>query len=85
MRTTLTIDDDLSTRLQRVQADTGLSFKELVNTLLRRSLPELEQPRAPRPTYHITPVSTGAPIVDLTRSAELTVLDDEADWRQEAP
>ena len=39
MRTTLTIEPDVAARLDECQAaDTGMSFKELVNGLLRMAL-----------------------------------------------
>jgi len=38
MRTTLTIDDDLAAILERETRRKGLSFKELVNSALRRGL-----------------------------------------------
>jgi len=38
MRTTLTIDDDVASVLQRECALKGMSFKELVNATLRRGL-----------------------------------------------
>ena len=38
MRTTLTIDDDLAAILDRETRRKGMSFKELVNSALRRGL-----------------------------------------------
>ena len=38
MRTTLTIDDDLVTRIEALRRQQGLSFKEAVNSLLREAL-----------------------------------------------
>jgi hypothetical protein len=38
MRTTLTIDDDLAAILKRESKRQGVSYKELVNTALRRGL-----------------------------------------------
>ncbi|NDE85532.1 MAG: antitoxin [Verrucomicrobia bacterium] len=38
MRTTLTIDDDLAAILERETRRKGMSFKELVNSALRRGL-----------------------------------------------
>jgi hypothetical protein len=44
VRTTLTIDDDLAGVLQRRSAESGKSFKQVVNDALRRGLAErLEQ------------------------------------------
>ena len=38
MRTTLTLDDDVAVALQRVQKETGKSFREVVNALLRAGI-----------------------------------------------
>ena len=38
MRTTLTIDDDLAKRLEEAQKRLGVSFKEIVNLMLRQGL-----------------------------------------------
>lgn len=82
MRTTLTLDDDVAARLERVQAELGLSFKETVNRLLRLSLYQHENQASPRPLYQTRPVDGGAVLADVTRIAELVALDDEATWAQ---
>jgi len=38
MRTTLTIDDDLAAILERERLRKGVSFKEIVNSVIRRGL-----------------------------------------------
>ena len=38
MRTTLTLDDDVATILERERRRKGLTFKEIVNATLRRGL-----------------------------------------------
>jgi len=38
MRTTLTLDDDVSVRIQQEQQKRGLTFRETVNALLREGL-----------------------------------------------
>ena len=47
MRTTLTLDDDLASILLRETKKKGLSFKEMVNTTLRRGIAQ-EQLAPPR-------------------------------------
>ncbi len=47
MRTTLTLDDDVAARLERLRAERRLPFRELVNEALRRGLAALDEP-APR-------------------------------------
>ncbi len=82
MRTTLTLDDDVAVRLERARAHARISLKEAVNRLLRAGLDKMEAPSPPREVYRIRPVSTGAPLVDLTRIGELAALEDEASLRQ---
>lgn len=38
MRTTLTLDEDVAAKLREEMRRSGLSFKELVNNLLRRAM-----------------------------------------------
>lgn len=38
MRTTVTLDEDVAARLQRVARERGLSFKEAINAVLRAGL-----------------------------------------------
>lgn len=59
MRTTLTIEDDLAIRLEKLRDERGDSFKAVVNDALRRGLDALNAPKRERPTYRITPVSLG--------------------------
>ena len=47
MRTTLTLDDDLGSRLEEIARETRRSFKDVVNDVLRRGLDA--QPPPPRP------------------------------------
>ena len=45
MRTTLTLDDDVSAKLREQARKSGKPFKEVVNRLLRIALNAPEQPR----------------------------------------
>ena len=45
MRTTLTIDDDVAARLERERHRRRVSFKEVVNEVLRAGLEALNQPK----------------------------------------
>lgn len=47
-RTTLTLDDDVESRLRDLARTTGASFKEVVNRALRRGLLEEVRPPAER-------------------------------------
>ncbi|MBI2894143.1 MAG: DUF2191 domain-containing protein [Deltaproteobacteria bacterium] len=46
MRTTIDIDEDLSSKLRRIASKRGASFKEVINEAIRRGL--AAQERAPR-------------------------------------
>lgn len=80
MRTTLTLDDDLAIRIEHLRAEAGITWKDAVNQLLRAGLDRTEAAPAPRAPYRLTPVSTGSPRVDLTRTSEIAILEDERDW-----
>ena len=49
MRTTLSLDDDVSAQLEIWRAQKKLTFKEAVNTVLRRGLSEVNQTRTRKP------------------------------------
>lgn len=59
MRTTLTLDDDVAARLEKLRDERDESFKDIVNDLLRRGLDAAEQPVEDRPPYRITPHDAG--------------------------
>lgn len=77
MRTTLTIDDDLAGLLQRRARELDMSFREVVNTALRRGLAG-EEPRVDKPPITVRPHDFGStrPGVDTDRFNQL--LDDLA-------
>jgi hypothetical protein len=54
MRTTITLDPDNVARLEKLQKERDLSFKEAVNDVIRRGLNEAEKPF--RPQQFKTPV-----------------------------
>jgi len=59
MRTTLTLEDDVAVRLERLRGERGESFKAVVNDTLRRGLDALDRPAEERPLYRIKPVGLG--------------------------
>jgi hypothetical protein len=61
MRTTLTIEDDLMRDLRDVAHREGLSFKQMVNRLLRLGLERMQEPR-PRKRYRLPTFSMGMPV-----------------------
>lgn len=49
MRTTITLDDDVATKLQSVARRTGKAFKAVVNDMLRRGLAASAAPARRQP------------------------------------
>ena len=82
MRTTLTIDDDVARRLERLREDRDDSFKALVTEVLRRGLDAIDRPAEGRPRYRIQPVHLGRcrlPSIDKTSDA---IAFAEGDWHK---
>ena len=59
MRTTLTIDDDLAKRLKELARETGRSFKEVTNAVVRRGLSAGERPPADPGPFRVVPKACG--------------------------
>ncbi len=75
VRTTVTIDDDIASRLERLRRERGMSFKEVLNATLRAGLAGERQPVGYRlPTYRMGV----RPGIDLDRALQLdAALEDE--------
>lgn len=63
MRTTLTIDDDVATQLQRLRETRKASLKGIVNEVLREGLARISQPPPARDPYRTRSVSLGSCLV----------------------
>jgi hypothetical protein len=59
MRTTLTLDDDVAAELERHLKARDVSFKALVNDVLRAGLKQLDAPPKHRPLIHTHGVDLG--------------------------
>lgn len=59
MRTTLTLDDDVASRLSKESRRSGKSFKNVVNHFLRLGLNATNRP--PRKPFTVTPRKMGLP------------------------
>ena len=59
MRTTLTLDDDVTALLERVMAQRRASLKDVVNNALRVGLRSLAAPRKAGARYRTKPVPLG--------------------------
>jgi hypothetical protein len=70
MRTTVTLDPDVAAKLKQTARERGISFKEALNTNVRRGLESVAQ-TAPRP-YRVRARRLGVkPGVDLDRGLAL--------------
>ena len=81
MRTTITLDDTLAKELQKRAAESGRSFKEVLNETLLRGLSE----SSGRKRYRLRTVSLGGAVegVDLTKALALAAaLEDEETARK---
>lgn len=59
MRTTLTLDDDLSLALKKLSRTTGRSFKEVVNSTIRQGLSVGQKPHPEPPSFEVKPFEGG--------------------------
>jgi hypothetical protein len=60
VRTTLTLEDDVSARLRLEMRRTGKPLKQVVNECLRLGL-ERRQPARPAPEFRVRPFQAGPP------------------------
>ena len=80
MRTTVTLDDDLALRLEQLRAESGQSFKEVINEVIRiglerRGFVETRQSEVRRP---LKTLSLGPELIDVSNVAEaLAILEGE--------
>ncbi|MBC5799285.1 MAG: ribbon-helix-helix protein, CopG family [Candidatus Eremiobacteraeota bacterium] len=82
MRTTITLDSDVAARLERAARERGISFKEAVNSALRRGF-EAELHREERRPFELRDFDTGATLagIDVDRVDELLDVI-EGPWRK---
>jgi hypothetical protein len=74
MRTTLTLDSDVEALLKKLMRERGLTFKEAVNSSIRRALAPVTRVDVTFPVY-----AMGESTVDLTHALRLaaSLEDDE--------
>lgn len=82
MRTTLTLEDDVAARLDRLRAQREESFKDIVNDLLRRGLDDVERGPGERPRYRLEPHSLGRCLLpSLDKTADVLAWAEGDDYR----
>ena len=69
MRTTITLDKDVASRLEQLRA--GRRFKELVNEVLRRGLESYDKKPEPSPKYTVSAVEGRPRRTNLDNIAEV--------------
>lgn len=67
MRTTVTLDSDLATRLRQSAHERGVPFKTAINEAIREGLEHRTQPQS----YRVEPKRMGPARVDLTKALQL--------------
>jgi hypothetical protein len=82
MRTTLTLDDDVAVRLERMRKERDLGLKEIVNDVLRKGLDEISAPKKREPFR--TRVFDPGGLVDPSKSIKdiLREMDEEYDRKK---
>lgn len=69
VRTTLTLDDDVAERLERLRSQRRATLKEVVNEALREGMERMESPR-PRQRFRTRAVDHGGLLVNLDSVAD---------------
>jgi len=82
MRTTLTIDDDVTAELERLKKTRDQSFKELVNDVLRHGLAQLSARPAKRKPFVTQPLKIGECLVgSIDDISEVLAIAEGEDYR----
>jgi hypothetical protein len=78
MRTTLTIDDDIAVRLERLRRERDANLKDVVNDALRRGLDNIEAPTKPRRPFRMKTYDMGEQLIPLDNVADaISILEGE--------
>lgn len=76
MRTTLTIEEYVATKLFEIISENHKSLKSVVNSLLRSGIEQLDKVEEPAPHYSMTSVNLGANLPDLDNISEILAQDE---------
>lgn len=82
MRTTLTLDDDVTVRLERERRKRRVSFRALVNQALRAGLDALQTPRQSREPFHTQGFDLGPSLVGSLDNIEEVLSRTEGEGHQ---
>ncbi len=70
MRTTLTLDDDLTVQLERLRRVRNSTLKDIVNEALRRGLRDMSAPPRRRKAFRTRAFHMGKPLINIDNVAE---------------
>lgn len=70
MRTTLTLDNDVTVQIERLRRARDASLKDIVNEALRRGLRDMGAPPRKRKAFHTRAFHMGKPLINLDNVAE---------------
>lgn len=81
MRTTLTLDDDVSAQLDRLRRERNIGLKDIVNEALRRGLAEMLRPQKRKP-FKLRTFDCGRPLIpNIDNTAEVLALIEGDDYK----
>ncbi len=81
MRTTLTIDDDVAIRLERLRQQRKQSLKDIINEALRCGLRDLQKPPKRRQPFRTKSYDMGEPLVNIDNVAEAIAYAEGEDFK----
>jgi hypothetical protein len=74
MRTTLTLDDDVTAQIERLRRKRDASLKDLVNEALRRGLRDMAAPPKKRKPFRMKTFHGGKQLIPIDNVAEAIAL-----------
>jgi len=81
MRTTLTLENDVAVRLEKLKKEKRLSLKNLVNQALRAGLDQVEKPAGDEHPIRISGVRLGRKLPNLDNIAEVLAVAEAESWK----
>jgi hypothetical protein len=81
MRTTLTLDDDVAIRLERLRRQHNASLKDIVNDALRQGLDNIEAPTQPRKPFRMKTYDGGKLLIPIDNVAEALAIAEGEDFK----
>lgn len=70
MRTTLTLDDDVTVQIERLRRARDASLKDIVNEALRRGLRDMSTAQRKRRVFRTRVFQMGKPLINIDNVSE---------------